>query len=154
MIRFPASVEADHSRGLCTVCRVLKDSIISSISGQVGNCNCNHSELLCLELTGKQFPLLSGYTYSVPKWVEEGRPHKRESTIRWVRSPLVPHPQQLNMMEWKPVWIAAEAHCQAVQQRCYSLSAILTETPYASWKGGCLHKWQQKRIRKNVSLLP
>lgn len=153
MIRLPASVEADRSRGLCMVCRVLKDSLISAISGQVGNCNCNRSELLCRELTGKQFPLLSGYTYSVPKWEEEGRLHKRQSRVRWVRSPLATQPQQLPMTEWEPVWTAAEARCQAVQQRCRALSAILTQTPHDSCKGGCLHKWQQT-IRKNVSLLP
>lgn len=98
VIRFPASAEADHSRGLCTVRRVLKDSLISSISGQVGKCNCNHSEFLWLELTGKQFILLSGFTYSVGKWEGEGRLHKKEATVGWARSPLAPHPRQLNVM--------------------------------------------------------
>lgn len=128
VIRFPASAAADHSRGLGMVCRALKDCLISGISGQAGNCNCNHSELLCLELTSKQFPLLSGYTYSV-SGRKEGTLHKWESTIRWVRSALAVQPQQLHMMERKPVWIADEAHCQAGQQRCCSLSAILTGMP-------------------------
>lgn len=146
MIRFPTFVESDHSRGLCMVCRVLKDSLISGISGQVGNCNCNHSELLCLELTGKELPLLSGYTYSVHKREEKRRLHKKESVVRWVRSPLAAQPQQLKTMEWN--LFESQLKHTAVRYQ------LFLETPHASWKGECLHKWQQTRIRKNVSLLP
>lgn len=46
---------------------------------------------------------LSGYTYSVLKWEEEGNRTKENLQSDEFGHPFASHPQQLNVMERKPV---------------------------------------------------